>query len=76
MLTPVLVSADPDEALAHMESDDLVMSVPMPPEINQWVERYVIENYVPPDKKKRKRKNWTEESRRERRFGAASDADA
>lgn len=61
-LSPLLVTVSQDEASAHMESDDPVYSVPMPPEIYQWLERYVVENYVPEEKKKRKRKDWKEAS--------------
>ena len=58
-LAPVHVSANYDEAGAHMEADDMVFSAPMPPEVYQWVERYVLENYVPQQPRKRKRENWT-----------------
>ncbi|MBW8055700.1 MAG: DUF3305 domain-containing protein [Nitrospira sp.] len=61
-ITPFLVLADYAEANMHAEADDLVCSVPMPPEIYQWLERFVMNNYVPKPKKKRKRKDWMEES--------------
>jgi hypothetical protein len=59
---PVIVSANQDEANAHMESEDLVFSVPMPDRVIDWLERYVVEHYDPVIKKKRKRRNWAEES--------------
>ena len=62
-LEPVLVTADQQEASGHMETDDRVYSVPMPEQVHQWVERFVVENYVPEEKKKRKRKQWVNESR-------------
>jgi hypothetical protein len=31
--------------------------------VHQWVERFVVENYVPEEKKKRKRTQWADESR-------------
>jgi len=71
---PVIVSANQDEANAHMESEDLVFSVPMPDKVIGWLERYVVENYDPVIKKKRKRRDWAEEgehnakSRRPDRF--------
>jgi hypothetical protein len=34
----------------------------MPQVIYEWMERYVVENYVPQEKKKRRRKNWVDES--------------
>jgi hypothetical protein len=45
-----------------METDDRVYSVPMPEQVHQQVERFVVENYVPEQKKKRKRQQWAEES--------------
>lgn len=61
-LIPMLITADQQEASGHMETDDQVFSVPMPERVHQWLERYVVENYVPEQKKKRKRRQWTEES--------------
>jgi len=58
-LIPVMVSADQDEASAHLESDDPVFSVPMPDKVHQWVERFVVENYRPKVKRKRRRRDWT-----------------
>ncbi len=54
-LLPFLVTATHDEAAAHMETDDPVFAVPMPPTVHDWVERYVLENYIPVKKTKRKR---------------------
>ncbi len=61
-MVPFLVTADCGEAGMHEETDDAVFSVPMPRDVHQWLERYVVENYVPQEKKKRKRKDWVEES--------------
>jgi len=61
-LIPYAVTADHDEAAAHMESDDSVFSVPIPPELYHWVERFVVAFHKPTEQRKRKRKNWTEES--------------
>jgi hypothetical protein len=61
-LIPLLVTADQQEATGHMETDDWVYSVPMPEQVHQWVERFVVEHYVPAQKKKRKRQNWAEDS--------------
>ncbi len=60
---PFAVSANYDEAGAYMEADDTVFSAPMPPEVYQWLERYVLEHYVPQTPRKRKRKNWVEEEK-------------
>ena len=61
-LEPILVTPNQDEANAHMESEDLVFSLPMPEQIIEWVERYVMDHYAPVIKKKRKRRNWAEEN--------------
>jgi len=61
-LEPVLVTPNQDEANAHMESEDLVFSVPMPEPIIEWVERFVMDYYDPVIKKKRKRRDWADES--------------
>ena len=61
-MQPVLVSASYDEAAAYHESDDEVYTVPMPAELYQWLEAYVLENYTPEKKKKRKLTNWKEET--------------
>ena len=61
-IQPFVVSPNQDEANSHMESEDLVYSVPMPDTLIDWMERYVVDNYQPVIKKKRKRRNWAEES--------------
>lgn len=60
-IKPQLVTASPNEAAAYDEVSEYVYSVPMPPEIYVWVEHYVVENYVPTERKKRKRRNWKQE---------------
>lgn len=65
-MTPFLVTADHDEANAHMEADDAVFSVDIPPEVYQWLERYVVENYRPQERKTRKRNNWSAECKYEK----------
>ncbi len=55
---PFLVSFSFDEAHAYQEGDDLVYSVPIPAELYRWLEAYVVENYAPVKRRKRKRKNW------------------
>ena len=57
-MVPFLVTVSYDEAASYMEVDDQVYSVPFPPEIYVWLEQYVVQNYVPQQKKKRKRKRW------------------
>ncbi len=57
---PFIVTLSYDEAASYMESEDMVESVAMPAELYRWVETYVLENYVPEKRKKRKRDNWKE----------------
>jgi Protein of unknown function (DUF3305) len=61
-LIPIMVTVDCGEADMHAEADDEVFAVAMPPEVYRWLEEYVVKNYVPRERKKRKRKNWVEES--------------
>ena len=58
---PFVVSPNQDEANSHLESEDLVYSVPMPEALIDWLERFVVDHYEPFIKKKRKRRNWAEE---------------
>jgi hypothetical protein len=59
-LVPHAVTANYDEAGAHMETDDLVFSAPLPPELHVQMEAFVMQHYRPQPPKKRKRRNWTE----------------
>lgn len=59
-LIPFNVSVNYDEAASYMELDDHVFQVPMPAEIYRWLEDFVLNNYVPMKKKKRKLENWKE----------------
>ena len=59
-LVPYCVSADYDEAGAHMEADDPVFSAPLPPELYRQLEAFVLQHYQPQAPHKRKRANWTE----------------
>lgn len=59
-LDPFLVTADHDEAMAGLEGDAQVFSTPIPPEIYQQIEQFILDHYVPKAPKKRKRKNWSD----------------
>ncbi len=59
-LEPFIITADQDEAGSAVETDDQVFSVDMPPQIYHHLERYVVDNYEPQPKRKRKRKNWSD----------------
>lgn len=63
-LIPFNVSVNYDEAASYMELDEQVFQVPMPPEIYRWLEIFVVNNYVPVKKKKRKLENWKDESKK------------
>ena len=57
-IKPLLVTVSTGESASYDEVNEQVYAVHMPPEIYIWLEHYVIENYVPTQIKKRKRKNW------------------
>ena len=59
---PGLITANQDEATGYMESDRMVLSIAMPAEIRDVLEKYVISHYRPEQKKKRKRQDWAENS--------------
>ncbi len=61
-IRPMLVTANQDEANGHMEADDMVLSAPMPPEITALLERYVVRYFKPEIRRKRKRRDWLEDS--------------
>lgn len=57
-LSPFLVTSSYDEATAHMEVEEHVFSLPIPPEVYRWIEQFVLEHYRPTREKKRKREDW------------------
>ena len=60
MPLPYLVSLSFDEVHAYLEGDEQIYSVPIPQQLYQWAEAFVLENYVAIKKTKRKLKNWHE----------------
>ncbi len=62
-LRPFIATLSYGEATSYMETDEIVESVAMPPELYRWAERFVLEHYVPEKRRKRKRENWKEEAR-------------
>lgn len=60
-LTPLLVTLSYDEAASYMEVEEPVFRVAMPPELYRWVENYVLQHFVPAQKKRRKREDWKPE---------------
>ena len=55
---PFLVSLSFDEAHAYLEGDDTIYAVDIPPELYRWTELFVLANYAPEKRRKRKRDNW------------------
>jgi len=62
-MQPLIVTADGLEASASTEGDDKVFRASIPPDIYLRIEKFVVDNYVPRERKKRKRQNWTEGDR-------------
>ncbi len=62
-IDPISVTVDYDEALAFAETDDLVLTTRIPPELYQYMERFVLSHYRPVPFKKRKRKNWSKDGK-------------
>ncbi|MDH3899702.1 MAG: DUF3305 domain-containing protein [Gammaproteobacteria bacterium] len=62
-LQPFIATLSYGEATSYMETDEIVETVAMPPELYRWAERFVLEHYVPEKRKKRKRDNWKEDDR-------------
>jgi len=58
-IRPQGVTLSYEEAMGHVEGQEDVFSVPMPPELVRRVERFVLEHYVPEKKRKRKRVEWS-----------------
>jgi hypothetical protein len=59
-LQPGIVTLSYGEATSYMETDQRVERVAMPAELYRCLEQYVLANYVPEKKKKRKRDDWKE----------------
>lgn len=58
-LRPLVVTVDYDEATAFAETDELVLSAPIPGDLYRYMEAFVLEHYRPKPFEKRKRKNWS-----------------
>ena len=59
---PLLVTLSYSEMTSYMEVDTPVFDLPIPAPIYEWVEGWVLENYHPEKKHKRKRKKWVDET--------------
>jgi hypothetical protein len=62
-LQPFIVTLSYGEATSYMETDVRVERVEMPAELYRSLEQYVLANYVPEKRKKRKREDWKEAGR-------------
>lgn len=58
-MVPRAVTADHDEACSGVEVNDRVFSAPIPPEVYQHLEAFVVAHHVPQEKHKRKRTDWS-----------------
>jgi hypothetical protein len=58
-LVPKAVTADQDEASSGVEVDDRVFSAPIPPDVYQQLEAFVVAHHAPEEKRKRKRSDWS-----------------
>ena len=63
MPLPYLVSLSFDEANSYLQGDEQVYAVPIPRELYQWVEAYLLTHYVAEKKTKRRLKNWHDPKR-------------
>ena len=61
-IRPLVVTVSYDEMASYVEVDEPVFDIPIPPDNYHWVESYVLENYRPEERKKRRREKWADES--------------
>jgi hypothetical protein len=59
VLVPKFVTADQNEACSGVEGDERVYAAPIPPEVYQHLEAFVVTHHVPQEKRKRKRTDWS-----------------
>ena len=57
----LVVTLSYDEMASYVEVDEPVFDIPIPSDIYHWVESYVLENYRPEERKKRRREKWADE---------------
>jgi len=56
---PFRISMSFDEAHAYLEGEDQIYAVDVPAELYRWTESFVIANYFPEKKRKRKLRDWS-----------------
>ena len=57
----MVVTLSYDEMASYVEVDEPVFDIPIPSDIYHWVESYVLENYRPEERKKRRPEKWADE---------------
>ena len=62
MPRPFLVSMSFDEAHSYLEGEDEIYATEVPPELYRWTEAFVIANYFPEKRRKRKLRDWTSDN--------------
>lgn len=60
-LVPIDVTADHEESTSAVESDYKAFAVPIPPEMIGQLEEFVMTHFKPPQRRKRKREDWSGE---------------
>lgn len=65
-LLPRVTTVDYIDAMSFREAEYEVHAVPMPPELYVWVERYVLDHYVPEEKPLRRKRDGREGEGRRR----------
>ena len=60
-IRPLVVTLSYDEMASYVEVDEPVFDIPIPSDIYHWVESYVLENYRPEEREKRRREKWADE---------------
>ncbi|MGK0321704.1 MAG: hypothetical protein ACI9JP_003899, partial [Granulosicoccus sp.] len=65
-ISPVVVTIDYDEASSCAETDYLVLSSDIPPELYRYMESFVLQHYKPEKFEKRKRRKWADEGSNQR----------
>ena len=59
-IEPTVVTIDYDQAIAFAETDELVLSADITPELYRYMEAFVLEHYRPEPFEKRRRKRWVD----------------
>jgi len=58
-MVPKFVTADHNEASSGVEVNSRVFAAPIPPEVYQHLEAFVVAHHLPEEKRRRKRSDWS-----------------